>query len=107
MAGHPRLAHGRCTAPVTLSVPDGLGSSLYEHITREVNALDPPVLEIPSCAVVRWGWWDLHRAKAAQSREWRYLIRVTETDHRAPKTDLRDVLRTQQQVYVPSEAFGW
>lgn len=49
---------------------------------------------------------DLHRAKAAQVREWRFLIRVTEGD-RPPKADLRDVLRTQQQAYVPSEAFGW
>jgi hypothetical protein len=92
--------------PTSIEVPDDLGSDLYEHITKEVKRIDPPIHEIVSCRSVEWDWWDLHRAKAAQKREWRYLIRVTETDHRPPKTDLRDVLRTQQQVYV-HEAFGW
>lgn len=57
-------------------------------------------------AVYEFAWWDLHRGMAASKDMWRYFIRVMETDHLAPKTDLRSVIRTQQQVYVPLE-YGW
>jgi hypothetical protein len=63
-------------------------------------------IEIPSCTAVKWDWWDLHTAQPAKAHEWRFLIRVTETDLHEPKTDLRDIIRTQQQVYLPSN-FGW
>lgn len=92
---------------IVLNLQHNDSPKLYEEITTAVNAANPSTFEIPSCRSVEWGWWDLHRAKAATKREWRFLIRVTETDHRPPKTDLRDILRTQQQVYVPSESFGW
>lgn len=60
----------------------------------------------PSCTVVEWDWWNVHRGVPATLREWRYLIRVTETDFLPPDTDLRRVIRTQQQVYAPA-TFGW
>lgn len=92
-------------------VPTAPTADLYASVTREVNAMigegRATPYAVPSCTVAEWDWWDLHRGVAATASEWRYLIRVTETDYLPPQTDLRAVLRTQSQVYVPSEAFGW
>jgi hypothetical protein len=96
-----------CNEPLDLEVPAEPTSDLYADISKQMNELAPSTWRIPSCRAVEWGWWDLHTAIRATKREWRFLIRVTETNYRPPKTDLRDVLRTQQQVYVESAEFGW
>lgn len=94
----------------TLSDDIAMTSRLYEVLTREVNdRLMRGTAERftpSSCTVTEWDWWQLHQGTIATGREWRYLIRVTETDYLEPQRDLRDVLRTQQNVYVPKE-FGW
>lgn len=83
---------------------------LYETLSREVNKhvshYPEDVYEAPSCQVIEWDWWEIHQGIVAKVKEWRFLIRVTETDYLAPKTDLRQVLRTQQNVYIPRE-YGW
>lgn len=99
------------TPSVPISVPDEPGPDLHRCIGEEVVALlkdagETEILTAPSCQVVMWDWWNIHRGPVAQKREWRYLIRVAETDWEKPHTDLRKVLRTQQQVYAPME-FGW
>ena len=85
---------------------------LYKDLSRDINSLAQfgtvycEKTAMPSCQWISWDWWNLHRGVIAQKKEWRYLIRVTETDYQQPETDLRKVLRTQQNVYVPME-FGW
>lgn len=88
-------------------VPECPSETLYSDMTHFVNATRPQTFVAPSCRVLTWDWWDIHRGVAAKSSEWRFLIRVTETDHLAPQTDPRRFIRTQHNVYVPSEAFGW
>jgi hypothetical protein len=83
--------------------------NLYEDVNHQISQIDYnnlDIVAIPSCQVLTWDWWNLHRGIQAIKHEWRYLIRVTETDHMQPQTDLRQILRTQIQVYVP-ESFGW
>lgn len=63
-------------------------------------------IRAPSCQVVEFDWWDIHQGVVATKKEWRYLIRVMETDFCEPERDLRNVIRTQQQVYAPID-FGW
>lgn len=96
--------------PLTLDVPDRPSTALYKTVTEQVDAhvKAAPLSAIPcnSCQVTTWDWWNLHRGVAATKHEWRFLIRVTETDYFAPQTDLRKIIRTQQQVYAPVE-FGW
>lgn len=102
------------TVPVQLNIPHDIGSDLYSKIDRDINSalerkdvvLENNIKTIPTCTMVEWDWWNLHRAVAAKLHEWRFLIRVTESDTRAPKSDLRQVIRRQEQVYVP-ESFGW
>lgn len=54
----------------------------------------------------RWGWKSVHRATPAKERGWRFLIRVTETDHIEPRVGPSEFLRTSSAVYV-ERSFGW
>lgn len=94
--------------PLELDVPDEPSADLYKVITEQISSReeDLEIVESPSCTVVEFDWWNLHTGVRAKKHEWRFLIRVTETDHMEPQTDLRKIIRTQQQVYVP-EQFGW
>lgn len=95
---------------IQLHIYKELSSDLYKDMSRDVNNLVRQKLlkaqEVPACQVVEFDWWDIHQGIVAQVKEWRFLIRVCETDHISPTTDLREVIRTQQNVYIPSE-FGW
>lgn len=93
-----------------LMVPDEPSADLYKLISTQMQAYEENdqlnlMLTSPS-TVYSWDWWQLHTATAATKFGWRFLIRVTETDHIKPRRELREVIRVQQQVYVPSE-FGW
>lgn len=98
------------TKPVELDVPAEPNTALYGMVNKQVRAMvaagELDVFTAPSCTPIEFDWFDIHRGVQATKHEWRYLIRVTETDHMPPQTDLRQVLRTQQQVYVPTD-FGW
>lgn len=98
--------------PVILEVPDAATPDLYAHLTRSVEELRgnggadfaPP----DSCRAVEWDWWTLHQGTLATRREWRFLIRVTESDYHEPlsASRLHEIIRTQSTVYTPME-FGW
>ncbi|RXZ77953.1 hypothetical protein EBB07_28245 [Paenibacillaceae bacterium] len=95
------------TQPTILNVPNEPTTDLYKMVNEQINDKeDLSVTPVPSCTAVEWDWWNIHRGVRATEHEWRYLIRVTETDHMQPQSDLRKILRTQIQVYVP-ENFGW
>jgi hypothetical protein len=81
---------------------------LFQKISKEINEKrnELDILTAPSCQVVEFDWWDIHEGVLATKSEWRYLIRVTETDLLAPETDLRKIIRTQQQVYAELN-YGW
>lgn len=92
---------------LTLEIPEEPTRDLYAHVSRVVRqANPPPTITVPSCSVVEFDWHDLHTGVIAAHAEWRYLIRVTETDYLPPCSDLRRVIRTQQNVYIPTD-FGW
>jgi len=95
---------------IDLEVPSEPDSKLYSMVTKQVNSLvdkgELTTYEAPSCTPVMWDWWELHTGVPAKHHEWRFLIRVTETNIQEPKKDLRDIIRTQQQGYMPM-TFGW
>lgn len=98
---------------VELLVPDEPSSDLYSWISSQVEKKtrwgtpDLGVYDSPDAQVMEWDWWEIHSAQRARAPGWRYLIRVTESDYLEPQKDLRLVLRNQQQVYLPTEIFGW
>lgn len=95
---------------LNLEVPEMPDAKLYKMVSSQVNELvengKVSTFEVPTCTPVMWDWWELHTGVPAKHHEWRFLIRVTESDIQEPKTDLRDIIRTQQQGYMPIE-FGW
>lgn len=95
---------------VELQTPDGTNHDLYRLMTREVNDKIRKghlgVTQIEPNTVYEFDWWRMHRAPAATVREWRYLVRVTESDWYAPTTNKEDLIRKQSQVYIPLE-YGW
>jgi hypothetical protein len=95
---------------IELEVPDTPSTDLYKMLDKQVKEKietgELSAVKVPSCTAVEFDWWDLHTGKPATEHEWRFLIRVTETDHMPPQTDLRKIIRTQQNVYLPHN-FGW
>lgn len=89
---------------------DDIGAELYQEMTDQIERLWLPHFAkpwaVPSCTVVEWDWWNIHRAVPATARGWRFLIRVTETDHIVPRKSPNDFIRRQNMVYAPT-SFGW
>jgi hypothetical protein len=86
--------------------PADAGSDLYAHMTRAVTADSPATFSVEPSTLYSWGWWHVHRAVQATAAGWRFLMRVTESDFLEPQTDMRDVVRLHNPVYMPLE-FGW
>lgn len=96
--------------PVTVPIPSTPSYDVYTHMSRFVQehvAKHPEdVSTFPSCTVMEFDWWDIHTGVLATKKEWRYLIRVCESDYYEPRKDLREVIRMQSQIYSPTD-FGW
>jgi len=98
--------------PIEYRGLEELGADAYAEMSRQTNKyLDgngayAATFESPDSTVLEWDWWTVHSAQVARNRGWRYLIRVTETDHIEPRTNPADFIRTQNNVYAPME-FGW
>lgn len=110
------MAYGQSTTQfiaednIELPTPDGPNHDLYRIMTRHVNDYVKrgrlSVMQIDPATVYEFDWWRIHSAPIAKKREWRYLIRVTESDWYAPTTSKEDMIRRQSQVYMPME-YGW
>jgi hypothetical protein len=112
------LMYVGCDAPtvfvtdldVSLNVPDGPDPELYAQVTKEMNNClrvgAIKTAELPEGVWWTWDWWQLHSAQPSREAGWHCLIRVTESDYLPPLTDLRDIIRTQQQAYIQGE-YGW
>lgn len=96
--------------PIEVPIPDEPSYDVYNvmssFITKKVEEDPSIVMEAPSCQVVEFDWWDIHTGVIAAKNEWRYLIRVSESDYYEPRSNLREVIRLQTQVYSPYN-FGW
>lgn len=95
--------------PLEIELPEEPTSDLYKILNKQVEELPnlkDLIYTIPSCQFLTWDWWDIHRAVQATKHEWRFLIRVAETNTLEPLTNPRDFIRTQETVYLPYN-FGW
>jgi len=83
---------------------------LYKRLSQEVNAkhgVELSSFETMAGRPYTWDWWAVHTVQKAKKRGWRFLIRVTESDFLEPTTDVRAMIRSQNQVYVQSTEMGW
>lgn len=96
------------TKPLDVPIPAKPSFDVYSMMSKHVNSVidDSMVMTAPSCQVIEFDWWDIHTGVIAAKKEWRYLIRVCESDYYRPQQDLRQVIRMQSQVYSPAD-FGW
>ena len=95
--------------PLELDLKDrdyALYAEMSNKVQELVKAKKVKTLEAPTCQVIEFDWWDIHTGIVATKHEWRYLIRVCETDYYEPQKDLRKIIRLQSQVYSPAN-FGW
>jgi len=96
--------------PLIIDIPSEPSESVYSvmsnTVDRQVKIHPQIVSTVPSCTAVEFDWWDIHRGVIAKKSEWRYLIRVCESDYYEPRKDLREVIRVQSQIYSPLD-FGW
>jgi len=101
--------------PLELLIAREPDDQIYNRMSRTIHAMlsthswgnpSDVIFEAPSCQVVEFDWWNIHQGVVATRSEWRYLIRVMETDMAEPEKDLRKIIRIQQQVYAPTN-FGW
>lgn len=91
-----------------IEVPEELTPKLYGILDAKIEAEQIGSRgRVNGCQMVAFDWWHLHRAMPSSAHEWRYFIRITETDYWPPSTDLASILRTQQQVYLVGASFGW
>lgn len=89
-----------------LSNARDLYANMSRLVNEEIEANGAEVFDSPDSTVLEWDWWTIHTSQLATGRGWRYLIRVTETDHIEPRTNPADFIRTQNNVYSPMN-FGW
>ncbi len=95
--------------PIDIPISNEPSYDVYNVISRFVNEAaktEDIFTSVPSCTAVQFDWWDLHTGVVASKNEWRYLIRVCESDYYEPQKDLREVIRMQTQVYAPID-FSW
>lgn len=96
--------------PLYVPIPSAPSYEVYSIMSKFVqdHATRHPedVSTFDSCRVYEFDWWDIHTGVIASKKEWRYLIRVCESDYYEPRKDLREVIRMQSQIYSPTD-FGW
>ena len=96
--------------PIGVPIPVEPDYEVYGVMSKYVQSRvteDPSlVMTVPSKTSVEFDWWDIHTGVLAEKNEWRYLIRVCESDYYEPQRDLRQVIRMQTQVYAPTN-FSW
>jgi len=92
--------------PLELPAPAALqpnGRPLYALYHDAIEALRPRVASPASGQMVAFSCLDFHRGTPAGRRGWRLFARITASDHREPRNEIR----TQTQVYLTQPFEQW
>lgn len=98
----PEFAQG----PLELPAPEELtrsGRALYGLYHDAIEALRPRTASPVSGQMVAFSCLDFHRGTPADRRGWRLFARITASDHREPRNEIR----TQTQVYLTQPFEQW
>lgn len=98
-------------SPIELPAPAELGQSsdpLYGRydklINRRIECLDEcATFSAKEGQLIQFGPLDFHRGTPATKAGWRLFVRITQSNHREPKNEIR----TQTQVYLTDVSRGW
>jgi hypothetical protein len=77
--------------------------SVHAIIHAAVESIDVETIAAQQGFIYRMYPTTIHRGEAARERGWRVFFRLTGSNHREP----RDEVRTQTQVYITDPARGW
>jgi hypothetical protein len=91
--------------PTPVEIYDACGSNhpLYGHYNEMIEERQFKTRRLSSGEVLRFSGLDFHRGLPAESSGWRAFIRVTVSNHREPKNEIRH----QTQVYLTEPFKGW
>lgn len=96
--------------PIYVDIPVSPSQEVYaimsKYIQKYIQQYPEIVSTFDSCGIYQFDWWSIHTGVLATKKEWRYLIRVCESDYYEPRKDLREIIRLQSQIYSPMD-FGW
>lgn len=81
------------------------GQNLYAAYNLAIEAAKLPRKAVQPGVKYKFTHLDFHRGVAATKPGWRCFVRITESDHREPKNEIR----SQSQVYIPTSDLykGW
>lgn len=96
--------------PVTLDLPE---NNIYMVWDGLINRLIDPQLggrnahvwDVPSGKMIAFGWESFHRGMPATQDGWRWFIRATRMD--STRREIKNEIRAQVQVYLPTLNAGW
>ncbi len=92
--------------PMTLPAPSELdcrNRALYALYHELIEERRPRTVQPASGQLVRFDCFDFHRGRPAEGRAWRFFARLTQSDHLAPRNEVR----TQTQVYLTAPFEQW
>lgn len=92
--------------PIPEKPSENLYSMMSKYVQKFIGWNQNFISTFESCTAYEFDWWNIHTGVLATKKEWRYLIRVCESDYYEPRKDLREIIRMQSQVYSPAD-FGW
>ena len=92
-------------SPTEIYEAYGSDRPLYAHYNDMLERDDCPfkTRRLQSGEVLQFSGLDFHRGLPAERAGWRAFIRITVSDHREPKNEIRN----QTQVYLTAPFEGW
>lgn len=76
---------------------------LYGYYNQMIDEGNPATKKVQSGQVIKFSGLDFHCGLPAEREGWRSFTRITVSDHREPKNEIR----TQTQVYLTRPFDGW
>jgi len=83
-------------SPQEIIAKHGSEDPIYLHYDQLIEKLNPKTILVEPNQFYTFGPTAFHRGSGATHNGWRYFLRVTESNHRQPKNELR----YQTQVYT-------
>lgn len=90
-------------SPTEIYEAYGSDRPLYAHYNEMIEERGVKTRRLRSGEVVRFDGLDFHRGLPAKRAGWRAFIRITVSDHREPRNEIRN----QTQVYLTAPFEGW
>lgn len=91
--------------PIELKLPQEPQNSfefMNDQVEEYLQAGKQDILTVPTCTIVDFDWWNIHRASVSSQNHWRLWIRVTESDFisKAAQKPRNEIYKTQRKENI-------